>query len=147
MIYKLKKPLQVYVKTESTGEYEAKDEIVVSFVGRKGLTTLKRLQDVIFKTFAQQAKTDTTQKQDVKKSSESVTVDEVLNILEMTGASETLFNEVAGALKAFATIEDTKLTDALIDEMEIEDLDGLYQEVLKHFLLPKITQKMNSMNK
>jgi hypothetical protein len=65
----------------------------------------------------------------------------------MTGASETLFNEVAGALKAFATIADTKLTDDMIDAMDIEDLDGLYQEVLKHFLLPKITHKMNSMNK
>lgn len=147
MIFNLKKPLQVYVKTESAGEYQEQDEIVVNFVGRKGLTTLKRLQDVIFKTFAQQAKGDVAQKQDNKKSSNSVTIDEVLNILEMTGASETLFNEVAGALKAFATIADTKLTDDLIDAMDIEDLDGLYQEVLKHFLLPKITHKMNSMNK
>jgi hypothetical protein len=146
MNYTLKNPIQVYVKTDSTGEYQAQDEVIVSFVGRKGLTTLKRLQDVIFKTFAQQAKTDTAQKQDTKKSSESVTIDEVLSMLEMTRASETLFNEVAGALRAFATIADTKLTDDMIDEMNIDDLDGLYQEVLKHFLLPKVTQKMNSMN-
>ena len=145
--YKLQKPLQVYVKTESTGEYEAHDEVIVSFTGRKGLKALKRLQDVIFKTFAQQAKGDATQKSDTKKQDSVVEIDEVLNILEMTGASETLFDEVVGSLKAFATIAGTKLNDNLIDEMDIDDLDGLYQEVLKHFLLPKITQKMNSMSK
>lgn len=146
MTYELSKPLQVYVKTENTGEYEAHKEIDVSFKGKKGLQTLKRLQDVIFKTFAQQAKSETAQKQE-KKQDSVVEIDEVLNILEMTGASEALFDEVAGALKAFGTIAGTKLNDTLIDEMDIEDLDGLYQEVLKHFLLPKITQKMNSMNK
>lgn len=146
MNYELKKAIQVYVKTETTGEYEAHTEVEVSFKGKKGLQTLKRLQDVIFKTFAQQAKGDTAQKQE-KKDNSVVTVDEVLNILEMTGASESLFDEVTGALKAFGAIAGNKLTDAFIDEMDIDDLDGLYQEVLKHFLLPKITQKMNSMNK
>ena len=102
MDYKLKKPLQVYVKTESTGEYEAHDVVVVGFIGRKGLKTLKRLQDVIFKTFAQQAKGDATQNKDAKKQDSDVEIDEVLNILERTGASETLFDEVTGTLKAFA---------------------------------------------
>lgn len=146
MEYELKKPLQVYVKTENTGEYEAHTTVNVTFRGAKGLKTLKRLQDVIFKTFAQQAKGDTAQKAETKQNS-VVEIDEVLSILEMTGASETLFDEVVGSLKAFATIAGTKLNDNLINEMDIEDLDGLYQEVLKHFLLPKITQKMNSMNK
>lgn len=147
MIYPLKKPIQVYVKTDTTGEYEEHTEIDVSFKGKKGLQTLKRLQDVIFKTFAQQAKGDTAKKQEAKKQDSIVEVDEVLNILEMTGASEALFDEVVGSLKAFGTIAGTKLTDNLIDELDIDDLDGLYQEVLKHFLLPKITQKMNNMNK
>lgn len=147
MNYELKKAIQVYVKTETTGEYEAHTEVEVSFKGKKGLQTLKRLQDVIFKTFAQQAKGDTAQKQEAKKQDSVVEVDEVLNILEMTSASEMLFDEVAGALKAFGTVAGTKLTDALIDEMDIDDLDGLYQEVLKHFLLPKITSRMNSMTK
>jgi tRNA U34 5-carboxymethylaminomethyl modifying GTPase MnmE/TrmE len=147
MIYQLKKELQVYVETDTTGAYEARSEVNVSFTGKKGLQTLKRLQDVIFKTFAQQSKGDTAQKQEAKKQDSVVEIDEVLNILEMTGASEMLFDEVTGALKGFGTIAGTKLTDSLIDSMDIEDLDGLYQEVLKHFLLPKITQKMNSMNK
>lgn len=146
MEYKLNKALQVYVKTETTGEYEAHNIVNVSFTGKKGLQTLKRLQDVIFKTFAQQAKSGET-KTEQKKQDGIVEIDEVLNILEMTGASETLFDEVSGALKAFGEIAGTKLTDKLIDEMDIEDLDGLYQEVLKTFLLPKITNRMNSMNK
>lgn len=146
MEYTLKKPLQVYVKTETTGEYESHDKVIVSFTGKKGLQTLKRLQDVIFKTFAQQAKSGDAPTEQ-KKQDGVVEVDEILNILEMTGASEALFDEVAGALKAFGEIAGAKLNDKLIDEMNIDDLDGIYQEVLKTFLLPKITNRMNSMNK
>ena len=146
MEYELKKPIQVYVKTENTGEYEAHTTVDVTYRGQKGLRTLKRLQDVIFKTFAQQAKGGTAQKAEPKQSG-VVEVDEILSILEMTGASEALFDEVVGSLKAFATIAGTKLNDSLIDEMDIDDLDGLYQEVLRHFLLPKITSKMNNMSK
>ena len=146
MEYQLKKALQVYVKTETSGEYQPKDIIVVEFTGKKGLSTLKRLQDVIFKTFAEQ-NNGTTQSKEVAKESGDVTIDDVLSILEMTGASEKLFNEVTGALKAFATIGEAKLDEDLQNQMNIEDLDGLYQEVLKHFLLPKITSKMNNMKK
>lgn len=145
MDYQLKKALQVYVKTDTSGEYQAKDLVVVEFKGKKGLSTLKRLQDVIFKTFAEQS--NGTQSKEVEKKDEEVTIDDVLSILEMTGASEKLFNEVTGALMAFATIGETKLDDKLQEQMHIDDLDGLYQEVLKHFLLPKITSKMNNMKK
>lgn len=144
MDYELKKPIQVMNKDE--GEYQAQKIILVEFKGKKGLSVLKRLQDTIFKTFAQQSKDSKTV---VKKSEDQsvVTIDEVLSLLDMTGASEKLFDEVTGALRAFATIGGVKLDDNLQDELTHEDLDGLYQEVLKHFLLPKITSKMNSMSK
>ena len=148
MDYKLKKPLQVMNK--EAGEYETADIIVVEFKGKKGLTTLKRLQDVIFKTLTQQStNAGAGANKDAKKQEKDVTIDELLSILEMTGASEKLFDEVTGALKAFATIgtDNLKLSDILQEDMSIEDLDELYHEVLKHFFLPKITSKMNSMSK
>ena len=144
MEYELKKPLQVYNKEK--GEYEAENTIVVSFKGKKGLQAIKRLQDVIFKTFAEQAKTETA-KENKKENGEPIKIDEVFDILEMTGQSEKLFDEVVNSLKVFGEVGNTKLKDDLIDEIDIDDLDGLYQEVLKHFLLPKITSKMNSLNK
>jgi hypothetical protein len=144
MEYELKKPLQVYNKEK--GEYEAENTIVVSFKGKKGLQTIKRLQDVIFKTFAEQAKKETP-KENKKESGEPIKVDEVFDILEMTGQSEKLFDEVVNSLKVFGEVGNIKLKDDLIDEIDIDDLDGLYQEVLKHFLLPKITSKMNSLSK
>lgn len=144
MEYELKKPLQVYNKEK--GEYEAENTIVVSFKGKKGLQTIKRLQDVIFKTFAEQAKTETP-KENKKENGEPIKIDEVFDILEMTGQSEKLFDEVVNSLKVFGEVGNTKLKDDLIDEIDIDDLDGLYQEVLKHFLLQKITSKMNNLNK
>lgn len=149
MEYELKKPLQVYVKTEETGQYEPHKTIKVEFVGRSGLKSIKNLQDGIFRMFANQSKSNTGQTVEVKKqdAESKVTVEEIANLLEMTGDSETLFDAVMEKLQTFATIADSNLNLELQDQMSMDDLDGLYQAVLKHFLLPKITLKMNSMNK
>lgn len=146
MEYTLKKPLQVYNKEK--GEYQTQDLIVVSFTGKKGLQVIKRLQDEIFKVFAEQGKNrSSTVEQKEKVSNDAVTMDELFDALEMTGASSFLFQEVMGALKAFATIDDKKLDESLQEEMDLEDLDNLYEEVIKSFLLPKITKRMNGTTK
>lgn len=146
MEYTLKKPLQVYNKEK--GEYQTQDLIVVSFTGKKGLQVIKRLQDEIFKVFAEQGKNrSSTVEQKEKVSNDAVTMDELFDALEMTGASSFLFQEVMGALKAFATIDDKKLDESLQEEMDLEDLDSLYEEVIKSFLLPKITKRMNGTKK
>ena len=146
MEYTLKKPLQVYSKDK--GEYEPQDTIIVSFIGKKGLQVIKRLQDEIFKVFSNQGKDRTvTAEQKEKADDKTVSLDELFDALEMTGQSSFLFQEVMGALKTFATIGDKKLDDNLQEEMEMEDLDSLYEEVIKCFLLPKITKRMNGMKK
>lgn len=146
MEYTLKKPLQVYNKDK--GEYEAQDTIIVSFTGKKGLQTVKRLQDEIFKVFAEQGKNrNTTAEQKEKVSDKAVSLDELFDALEMTGSSSILFSEVMGTLKAFGNIGDKKLDDNLQEEMDTEDLDGLYEAVIKDFLLPKITKRMNGTTK
>ena len=142
MDFKLKQPLQVMNK--EAGEYQSEESIVVSFVGKKGLKALKGLQDVIFKTFQSTAGKNTN---GAKTKQEDVTVDDMLSMLEMTGSSEDVFDKVMGALMAFGTVGTNKLTEQLQNEMDIDDLDDLYQEVLKNFLLPRITQKMNSLSK
>ena len=142
MEFKLKQPLQVMNK--EAGEYQTEDSIAVSFVGKKGLRSLKALQDVIFKTFqstgCSSAKEDRSKKEDV-------TVDDMLSMLEMTGSSEDVFDRVMGAMKVFATIGTSRLTEQLQQEMDIDDLDDLYLEVLRSFLLPRITQRINSLSK
>lgn len=142
MDFKLKQPLQVMNK--EAGEYQTEESIVISFVGKKGLKALKGLQDVIFKTFQSTAGKNAN---GAKTKQKDVTVDDMLNMLEMTGSSEDVFDKVMGALMAFGTVGVSKLTEQLQDEMDIDDLDDLYQEVLKNFLLPRITQKMNSLSK
>jgi len=142
MDFKLNKPLQVMNK--EAGEYETEEKVVVSFVGKKGLKALKGLQDVIFKTFQDTASKGNQQKQ--KKESD-ITVEDMLSMLDMTGNSERVFDAVMNALKEFGSVGAQKLNDTLQNEMDIDDLDALYQEVLKDFLLPKIIQKMNSMSK
>jgi len=145
MEYKLKKPLQVMDR--DAGEYRDVDIVVVRFTGKKGLKTIKRLQDIIFKTFQENA---TNKQQEVKQKEQKDTIiktSEIFDLLEIMGASEKLFDEVTDALKTFATVGAQKLNEDLQEQMDVDDLDGLYEEVLKTFLLPKITSKMNNMNK
>lgn len=144
MEYNLKKPLQVMDK--EAGEYRDTDTVVVSFTGKKGLKTIKRLQDIIFKTFQESAAKEQAKGQQKISKDTVIKTSEIFDLLEMMGASEKLFEEVTGALKAFATVGTQKLSEDLQEQMDIDDLDGLYKEVLETFLLPKITQKMNSMN-
>ena len=145
--FNLKNPLEVYVKRDGGGSYEPHSDVQVSFKGQKGLKALKRLQDVIFKTFAQQAKGNTGEAKAEAKTDAVVTVEEVLDILEMTGETEAITTEVIGALKSFATIGGEKVTETMLDGIEPDDLDELVKEVLKHFLLPKITKLMNNMSR
>lgn len=145
MEHKINQSLQVY--NQDGGDYKAVNVVVVEFTGKKGLKAIKRLQDIIFGTFTAQAGNAKEQTEEQKKKEKAVTVNDVLDILEMTGSSEKLFDEVLETLKDFATIGDSSLTEALQNEMSIEDLDDLCKEVLKHFLLPKITHRMNSMSK
>lgn len=145
MQFELKKPLNVYDK--ESGTTEEKSMIIVSYTGKKGLQTLKRIQDLIYKSFAEQAKGADKKTQDVKEQEKESTVAEIFDMLEVTGNSEKVFDEICGTFKAFATISGVKLTDTMLEEIDIDDLDGLYEATLNHFLLPKICKKLNSMNK
>jgi len=147
MQYELKKPFEVMNK--QAGAYVKESTVEVNFLGRKGLQSIKHLQDVIFGTFsAQSGKAREQTAEEIEKQRDKVvTVDEILDMLEVTGGSAKLFDEVMNTLKEFGTIGDSKLTDSIMDEMDFEDLDGLYNEVLKTFLLQKITQRLNSMSK
>jgi len=145
MEYNLIKPLQVMDK--EAGEYRDIDTVVVSFTGKKGLKTIKRLQDTIFKTFQENATNKQSEVQQKKQKDTVIKTSEIFDLLEIMGASEKLFDEVTDALKTFATVGAQKLNEDLQEQMDVDDLDGLYEEVLKTFLLPKITLKMNNMNK
>lgn len=147
MEYELKEPLSVYVKGEDKGEYQEHKLVIVSFVGRKGLKSLKRIQDIIYKAITDSANSIDTGKQKEKKEEVALKLEDVFDLLEMTGNSEKLFDAVCGTMQAHATIAGVKLNDNLQEDMDVDDLDGLYKEVLNHFLLPKVCQKMNSMKK
>lgn len=142
MQFELKNPIQVYSKDD--GNYVDESTVVVSFKGKKGLRAIKKLQDIIFKSF-QSVSTQGNDEAKKQLEDKEITINEVFDLLEMMGTSEKLFDEVTKSLSEFATIGGQRLTEKLQDEMELDDLDELYKEVLKTFLLPKVTQKMNSM--
>lgn len=144
MEFELSKPLQVMNK--EAGEYEDHKTVHVSFKGKKGLKALKSLQDIIFKTFQDTASSQVKEKKE-EKSDKEVTAEDVLAMLEMTGNSERVFDSVMDKLKHFATIGTLTLNEHLQEEMENEDLDELYKQVLRDFLLAKVTRMMNSMSK
>lgn len=145
MEFQLQKSVQIMNK--EAGQYEDADIVVVSFTGKKGLKTIKRIQDMIFKSFNDTQTKEVSEEQKEALKGEDITVNEVFDLLEMMGVSEKLFDEVTGALKAFATIEGKKLSEDLQEQLDTDDLDNLYRKVLETFLLPKVTSKMNNMSK
>jgi hypothetical protein len=149
MDFKLKNPIQVMGEKggKNEGQYEKRSDVVVLFVGKKGLKTLKSIQDVIFQTFQDTAGKSGEKKQEEEDKNKKTTVDEMLDMLDMTGNSERIFDRVTDSLKVFAKIGNVNLSENLQEQMDIDDLNGLYRGVLKSFLLPKITQQMNSMAK
>lgn len=145
MEYILKSQIQVMNKEE--GRYEDESVVTVAFAGKKGLAALKRMQDMVFKTFRDASKSSDAKKKEVD-DDKVVTAEDLAAMLDMTGESEHLFNLVMGEMKEFATIGGkVKLNEEYQNAMDIDDLDGLYQEVLRHFLLPKICQRLNSLKK
>lgn len=145
MEYELKE--QLTVMNKDAGEYQPATTIKVVFRGKKGVKTLKAIQDAIFSAFQNLSKNggDEGKKESLKKSDMSIS--DVTFMLEMTGNAQTMFNLVSNSLKDFATVNGTSLNDSLQDQMSIEDLSDLSQAVLDHFLLPKIITIINSMKK
>ena len=144
MEFKLNKPLSVMNK--DAGAYEDCNLVTVSFTGKKGLKALKGIQDIILLTFRSVNSDSASNKGDkVSPNDKDMEVDDLLSLLDITGSSEKVFDAVSEKLAFFATVGTQKLNDQLQNEMDMDDLDGLYQEVLKSFLLPKIIQRLNSL--
>lgn len=142
MDYELKKQVQVFSK--DANDYINAKNIEVSFRGKKGLLRIKRIQDIIFASFKSQGNDKTQESQDKQ---EDLTVDSLLSMIEVVGISEEVTAEILDCLKDFGKIEGIALTDNIIDELDLDDIDEICKGVLKHFLLPKITQMLNNLSK
>lgn len=141
MEYELKKQIQVFSK--DANDYIAAKNIEVSFRGKKGLLRIKKIQDIIFASFKSQGENKQHESQE---NQEDVTVESLLSMIEVVGISEKVTEEILDCLKDFGKIEGIALNDNIIDELDLDDIDDICKGVLKHFLLPKITQMLNSLS-
>lgn len=144
MEYKLKNQIEIF--DSELKDYVKRDTLLISFKGIKGLSTIKRMQDLIFKSFMEQSGKATATKEE-KEENKNITLDDAFMMLEVTGNSEKIFSEVMKSLSEYATLDGSKLASKDIEEIEIEDLNCIYEGVLKSFLLVKVTSILNSMNK
>ena len=147
MEFKLSSPVQVY--DDKSGSYVKKEIVIVEFKGKKGNKALKSLQDQIMLAFHKFNKS-TVKKNDLAQSEESkkdIVGSDILQIIELSGYSEDIFDAVMDKLKYFATIDGHLLSDNMQDQMAIDDLDSLYLEVIKSFLLQKLLSLLNGMKK
>lgn len=138
MEFTLTKDVMVYDK--EAGAETPENIVDVKFKGVKGLKSLKRMQDVIFNSFKGAASGNDKNAKDG-----DVTVKELVTMLELTGSSADIFECVMKELEKFAYIGSVKLSATIQDELSSDDAQGLYEAVLESFLLPKITQQMNSL--
>jgi hypothetical protein len=140
-MYKLDQP--VLVMDKELGESTEQDEVRVEFRGRKGLKALKSLQDAIMGSFQKTASSGERKKEEKAE----LKVDDVLGMLEMTGSSEGIFDKLMDKMEHHATIGGEKFSQNIQDGMDADDLQALYEWVLRSFLLPRLTRQMNSLSK
>ena len=146
MQFKLSKPVEIYDKIE--GKYLQADDITVSFRGRNGLASIKQLQDLVFTTMRESAATAAKNPNAEEKQAADITVADLVTMLDMSGKSAVLFEKGMDCLIHNATIGTSRKFDKNIqDDIGIEDLEKLWEEVLRNFLLPKVIQKLNNMSK
>jgi len=144
--YKLNTPLEVM--NDTRGEFEKQDKIFVRVGGYADVKALKGYQDRVFKRFMdsmkeQQSKADTKD----KKAEEKLKAEDLLSVLEMEGASEEMFEMSFELIKRCGTIGEQKVSEDLINQMQVEDMEALYEKVMKDFLSKKAISRLNSMSK
>lgn len=144
--YKLKYPLEVMNDTK--GEFEKKDLLVIKVGGFSDVKALKGYQDKVFKVFMSSVKEnkDTADKKDTLKN-DKLDAETMLAVLEMEGTSEEMFDMSFDLIKRCGTIGEQKVSAELIDQMSIEDMDMLYEKVMKDFLSKKAILRLNNMSK
>jgi fructose-specific phosphotransferase system component IIB len=140
MEYNLKTPVQVYNK--DAGDYTEANVIEVEFKGRKGLKALLSVQDMITAQMIKLSK-DTGGTVESKKTEKTeMTNDEIKSMIAMSGNSEGIFEAVLNKMPSFAKINGSTLSADLMDEMDIKDLEGLYEAVMSHFLYERVIRAL-----
>ena len=151
MEYKLKKPLLVYDSKQ--GKDIHCDTVEVNFKGKKGLLAIRNISDLILTLQADfsakfahlQDKIENKSKENKEnKEDEKTTAEDVLNQINRMGKSEIVFQKVYSHLKDCAIVGSEKQSEKLQNEMDIDDLEGLYKEVMHSFLLKKPLETLNS---
>lgn len=146
--YKLKNPIKIYSK--DTGDYIGADTVVVEFKGKKGLVSLLRMREDVYSIIRESSK-GAPSSADSSNSSDAPTgkmkVSDLVPMIAMSKGSASLFSSVMEQMYYFAKVNGELLKESYQDEMSNDDLQGLYTEVLKSFLLSDVCRQVNSLNK
>ena len=146
--YKLKNQLSIYNK--ETGDYVSADTVIVEFKGKKGLVSLLRMREEVYSIIRESSK-GSSPSADSSNSSDApsgkMKVSDLVPMIAMSKGSSALFSSVMEQLHHFAKVNGELLKESYQDEMSSDDLQGLYTEVLKSFLLSDVCRQVNSLNK
>ena len=136
----LKTPVQV-VNASTQDMIEAKT-VVIRFLGRKGAVILKKLESKVFQSLQKMAGSSTKKVKD-EKDEKPMTEDDVLIVIDVSGAGSEVFEGVLDAIKAHGTIEGMQITNEILDRMEVEDLNAIYEKVVRDFLSKGVIRTLN----
>jgi hypothetical protein len=146
--YKLKNPIPIYNK--ETGDYVGAETVVVEFKGKKGLVSLLRMREEVYSIIRESSKGQSPSPDNENESAAptgKMKVSDLVPMIAMSKGSASLFSTVMEQLHYFAKANGELLKESYQDEMSNDDLQGLYAEVLKSFLLSDVCRQVNSLNK
>ncbi len=144
MEYKLKTPIKISTRT---GEIIEANEIEIKVRGEEGGRLLKKLHSTFIKQTSKIIQSDSSKasaKEDIDATDKTkISVDEMMCQINFMPGSDLLYDDVMQIIKKFGWIAGHRLNKLYLDLIEVEDIDGLYDEVIKFFLLTKYVSDYN----
>lgn len=148
MEYKLKTPIKISTKS---GDIVESDEIVIKIKGEEGGRSLKKLHSAFMKqvksltdTYSREDKKEILSKdEEDKEDKKPITAEDWMVQVRHFTNSEQIYDEVMNIVKKFGWIAGHRLNRLYIDSIYYDDIDGIYEEVLKFFLITKLIAELN----
>ncbi len=144
MEYKLKTPIKISTRT---GEIIEANEIEIKVRGEEGGRLLKKLHSTFIKQTSKIIQSDSSKasaKEDIDAVDKTkISVDEMMSQINFMPGSDLLYDDVMQIIKKFGWIAGHRINKIYLDLIEVEDIDGLYDEVVKFFLLTKYVSDYN----
>ena len=133
---------------KESGDYLDTKEFVIEGKGQKWSTLMRSMQDKIFGYLTKMPTSDKAKQSEVEvKDEEEMTADTIIGIVSVSGNNADLYEAIMNSMKTYGSVNGTKCTNEMLDDLSEEDNDLIYRGFITDFLSKKVILEMKNMKK